>query len=179
MREAVIVEALRTPVGKKAGAYENMRSDELLAVVLRELVERTGIDPAIIGDVICGCVTQTSDDGRIDFPAKVISEDGSSKEGRVMALGPEGVNVKMDDPPAISDEITLSIQLPHYPTPLEVSGTVKYHGSYGEAGFGLGDLSITLWDQSVVVDLIKRLIGDHDAHRLFPKDIESKRDKRL
>jgi acetyl-CoA acyltransferase len=61
MREAVIVEAVRTPVGKRNGALSTMHAADLSAVVLNELVERAGIDPGIIDDVIWGCVSQVGD----------------------------------------------------------------------------------------------------------------------
>jgi acetyl-CoA acyltransferase len=61
MRETVIVEAVRTPVGKRNGGLSTMHAADLSAVVLNELVERTGIDPAIVDDVIWGCVGQVGD----------------------------------------------------------------------------------------------------------------------
>ena len=61
MREAVIVEAVRTPVGKRNGALSTMHAADLSAVVLRELVDRAGIDPQLIDDVIWGCVSQVGD----------------------------------------------------------------------------------------------------------------------
>lgn len=61
MRETVIVEAVRTPVGKRNGALSGMHAADLSAVVLNELVERTGIAPEIIDDVVWGCVSQVGD----------------------------------------------------------------------------------------------------------------------
>jgi acetyl-CoA acyltransferase len=61
MRETVIVEAVRTPVGKRNGGLSGMHAADLSAVVLRELVDRTGIDPAIVDDVVWGCVSQVGD----------------------------------------------------------------------------------------------------------------------
>lgn len=61
MRETVIVEAVRTPVGKRNGALSGMHAADLSAVVLTELIERTGIGPEIIDDVIWGCVSQVGD----------------------------------------------------------------------------------------------------------------------
>lgn len=57
-REAVIVDAVRTPVGRRGGALHRWHPVDLLGHTLRALVERTGIDPAEIGDVITGCVIQ-------------------------------------------------------------------------------------------------------------------------
>lgn len=61
MREAVIVEAVRTPVGKRNGGLSGMHAADLSAVVLNELAERTGIDPKVIDDVVWGCVSQVGD----------------------------------------------------------------------------------------------------------------------
>jgi acetyl-CoA acyltransferase len=57
-REAVIVEAIRTPGGKKGGKLKDWHPVELLAEVLGETIARTRLDPALIDDVICGCVSQ-------------------------------------------------------------------------------------------------------------------------
>src|SRR5699024_4130116 len=61
MREAVIAEAVRTPVGKRNGGLSSMHAADLSAVVLTELVDRTGIHPHIVDDVIWGCVSQVGD----------------------------------------------------------------------------------------------------------------------
>jgi 3-oxoadipyl-CoA thiolase len=64
LREAWIVDAVRTPVGRYAGALATVRPDDLAAVALRAIVERTGIDPAVIEDVILGCANQAGEDNR-------------------------------------------------------------------------------------------------------------------
>jgi acetyl-CoA acyltransferase len=61
VREAVVVEAVRTPVGKRNGGLSGTHPADLSAVVLKALVERTGIDPAIVDDVVWGCVSQVGD----------------------------------------------------------------------------------------------------------------------
>jgi acetyl-CoA C-acetyltransferase len=58
VREAVIVGAVRTPVGKRGGSLSQWHPADLLGHTLRNLVERAGIDPALIDDVIAGCVLQ-------------------------------------------------------------------------------------------------------------------------
>lgn len=63
MAEAVILEAVRTPFGRRKGAYREVRPDELLAHTLQGLVERAGCDAAKIEDVITGCVTQAGEQG--------------------------------------------------------------------------------------------------------------------
>src|SRR5689334_8061496 len=64
IREAVIVEAVRTPVGRYGGALANVRPDDLAALALRAVVDRAGIDPALIEDVILGCANQAGEDNR-------------------------------------------------------------------------------------------------------------------
>ncbi len=61
MREAVIVEALRTPVGRRNGQLKEWHPVDLLAETLKTLVERTGIEPGLIEDVIAGCVSQVGE----------------------------------------------------------------------------------------------------------------------
>lgn len=63
MSEAVIVDAVRTAIGRRGGKLSPVRPDDLLALTLRELVTRAGVDPAQVDDVIAGCVTQTGEQG--------------------------------------------------------------------------------------------------------------------
>jgi acetyl-CoA C-acetyltransferase len=57
-RDIVICEAVRTPVGRRGGGLSTMHSADLLGVALNELIERSGIDPAEVGQLIGGCVSQ-------------------------------------------------------------------------------------------------------------------------
>lgn len=61
MAEAVIVEAVRSPVGKRNGALSGVHPSDLSAQVLNGLVQRAGIDPALVDDVIWGCVMQAGE----------------------------------------------------------------------------------------------------------------------
>lgn len=61
MFEAVILDAVRTPVGRRKGALKNTHPVDLLGHLLTELVARNGIDPALVDDVIIGCVDQIGD----------------------------------------------------------------------------------------------------------------------
>ncbi|MRG86138.1 thiolase family protein [Salinibacillus xinjiangensis] len=80
MREVVIVEAVRTPVGRRNGMLSHMRADDLAALTLKELVRRAGISSSEVEDVIMGCVSQVgeqaADIGRVaaliaGFPIEV------------------------------------------------------------------------------------------------------------
>jgi len=63
MPEAYIVDAVRSPIGRRNGTLSSIRGDELAAQVLNGLVERTGVDPGEIEDVQLGCVTQVGEQG--------------------------------------------------------------------------------------------------------------------
>ena len=64
MRRAVIVDAVRTPIGRHGGALAAVRPDDLAATVIRALVDRNGLDPSSIDDVIFGCTNQAGEDNR-------------------------------------------------------------------------------------------------------------------
>ena len=64
LREAWIVEAVRTPIGRYGGALASVRPDDLAAATLRAVVDRSGIDPSLIEDVILGCSNQAGEDNR-------------------------------------------------------------------------------------------------------------------
>ncbi len=63
MKEVVIVEGVRTAVGRRKGGFSSYRPDELAAIVLEELMKRAGVDKAEVEDVILGCVTQAGEQG--------------------------------------------------------------------------------------------------------------------
>ncbi|MCA1011700.1 thiolase family protein [Halobacillus halophilus] len=63
MREVVVVEAVRTPVGKKNGMLSNVRPDDMAADLLKDLVARTGVSKGSIQDIILGCVSQVEEQG--------------------------------------------------------------------------------------------------------------------
>jgi acetyl-CoA acetyltransferase len=58
LREAWIVEAVRTPVGRYGGALASIRPDDLAAAAIKAVVDRSAIDPGLIEDVILGCANQ-------------------------------------------------------------------------------------------------------------------------
>ncbi len=79
-RDAVVVDYLRTPIGRYGGELATLRPDSMAAHALKSLVERTGIDPAEVDDVILGCANQAGEDNRnvarmalllADFPVEV------------------------------------------------------------------------------------------------------------
>jgi 3-oxoadipyl-CoA thiolase len=64
LREVFVVDAVRTPIGRHRGALAEIRPDDLGALVIAELVKRTGADPAAIDDVQFGCANQAGEDNR-------------------------------------------------------------------------------------------------------------------
>src|SRR2546423_12725958 len=80
MAEAYIVEAVRTPVGKKNGGLKDVHSADLGAHVLKELVARADVDPAAVDDVIFGCTDtigpQARDIARTAWPGAGVPGEG-------------------------------------------------------------------------------------------------------
>ncbi len=64
LREVYIVDAVRTPIGRHGGALAGVRPDDLAALVIKALVERTGVDPHTVEDVVFGCANQAGEDNR-------------------------------------------------------------------------------------------------------------------
>jgi 3-oxoadipyl-CoA thiolase len=80
MREAVVIDAVRTPVGRYGGVLKDVRSDDLAALCIAEITKRNNLDPSKVEDVILGCSNQAGDDNRnvgrmalllAGFPAEV------------------------------------------------------------------------------------------------------------
>ena len=64
MRDVVIVEAVRTPVGRHGGALASVRPDDMAALVIKEVIARADVDPELIEDVYLGCTNQAGEDNR-------------------------------------------------------------------------------------------------------------------
>lgn len=62
--EAVIIDAVRTPIGKYGGVLRDVRPDDLSALVMKALLERTHVEPSLIQDVMWGCANQAGEDNR-------------------------------------------------------------------------------------------------------------------
>jgi 3-oxoadipyl-CoA thiolase len=97
MREVVIVEAVRTPVGRHGGALAAVRPDDLAALVIREVVDRAGIEPYLVEDVYLGCTNQAGEDNRdVARMALLLAGLPSSVAGvtinRLCASGLEAIN---------------------------------------------------------------------------------------
>src|SRR3978361_391923 len=91
-REVVIVEAVRTPVGRghlQKGYYKDLHPSNLLARTYAELIDRSGIDPAEVGDVIAGCVQQWGEQS-INIGRNAWLEAGLPLEVPATTLGRQG-----------------------------------------------------------------------------------------
>ncbi len=98
MEEAVIIDAVRSPIGRHNGVLSGIRPDDLLAEVLRQLVARVGLEPGLIEDVYAGCGNQAGEDNR-DVARMAVLLAGFPKEvsgitiNRNCASGLEAVNL--------------------------------------------------------------------------------------
>lgn len=97
MREAVIVDAVRTPIGKHNGSLQHVRPDDLAAIVIRELLKRNPLDPSLVEDVFFGCANQSGEDNRnVARMAVLLSGMPESVPGvtvnRLCASGLEAMN---------------------------------------------------------------------------------------
>jgi len=97
-KEVVIIDAVRSPIGRHNGGLSSVRPDDLLAEVLKALMERTGVDPALVEDVYAGCGNQAGEDNR-DVARMSLLLAGFPKEvsgvtvNRNCASGLEAVNL--------------------------------------------------------------------------------------
>ena len=64
MPEAYIIDAVRTPIGSLGGTLASIRPDDLAALVLKTIINRTGVDAALVEEVYLGCATQAGEDNR-------------------------------------------------------------------------------------------------------------------
>ncbi len=97
MNEVVVVDAVRTPIGRFLGGLSSMRADDLAAHSLRALLQRTGLDPALVDDVFVGCANQAGEDNRnVARMASLLAGVPQSVPGvtvnRLCASGLEAVN---------------------------------------------------------------------------------------
>jgi 3-oxoadipyl-CoA thiolase len=97
VREAWIIEAVRTPVGRYGGALASVRPDDLAALALRAVVDRAGLDAGLVEDVILGCANQAGEDNRnvarmalllAGFPVEV----GGQTVNRLCGSGLQAIN---------------------------------------------------------------------------------------
>jgi acetyl-CoA C-acetyltransferase len=108
MEEVLIVEAVRSPIGRRKGGLSGLHPAELLGVVQKAAVERSGVDPASIGQIVAGCVSQVGEQSfniaRTAWLAQglpqevaattVDSQCGSSQQATTLAAGLVGAGIE-------------------------------------------------------------------------------------
>lgn len=97
-RRAAVIAALRTPIGRYAGSLATVRPDDLAAHVIRAVIEKSGIDPALVEDVYLGAANQSGEDNRnVARMAALLAGIPESVPGatvnRLCASGLEAVNI--------------------------------------------------------------------------------------
>lgn len=145
MPEAVIVDAVRTPIGALGGVLAGVRPDDLAAWVLKALVERTGIDPALVEEVYLGCANQAGEDNRnvarmaallAGFPVEVAGVTFN----RLCASGLNAVNQAVRAIKAGEGDIYIA-------GGVESMSRAPYSVPKAEAGYPWGNL--TMWDTTL------------------------------
>ena len=145
MSEAVIIDAVRTPIGNLGGALSAVRPDDLGAIVLQALVERTGIDPAILEEVYLGCANQAGEDNRnvarmatllAGFPVEVAAVTFN----RLCASSLNAVNQAVRAIKAGEGDAFIA-------GGLESMSRAPYSVAKAERGFGWGNQ--TMWDTTL------------------------------
>ena len=108
MEEVLIVEAVRSPIGRRKGGLSGLHPAELLGVVQKAAVERSGVDPAAIGQIVAGCVSQVGEQSfniartawlaqglPQEVPATTVdSQCGSSQQATTLAAGLVGAGIE-------------------------------------------------------------------------------------
>ena len=145
MPEAVIIDAIRTPIGALGGALASMRPDDLAALVIREILKRTGIDPAMIEEVYLGCANQAGEDNRnVARMAALLSglpvEVGGVTINRLCASGLNAVNQAARAIRAGEGEVYLA-------GGVESMSRAPYSIPKADKSFAFGNL--TAWDTSL------------------------------
>jgi 3-oxoadipyl-CoA thiolase len=142
MPEAVIIDAVRTPIGSFGGSLAKVRPDDLAALVLTAIVERTGIDSALVEEVYLGCANQAGEDNRnvarmatllADFPIEV----AAVTVNRLCASGLNAVNMAYRAIKVGEGEVFIA-------GGVESMSRGPYSVPKAEAGYPWGNL--TMWD---------------------------------
>ena len=145
MTEAVIVDAIRTPIGALGGELAAVRPDDLAALVLRAMIERNHLDPALVEEVYLGCANQAGEDNRdvarmalllAGFPVEVAGVTFN----RLCASGLTAVNQAARAIKAGEGEIYIA-------GGVESMSRAPYSLPKGEIGYPFGNL--TAWDTAL------------------------------
>jgi 3-oxoadipyl-CoA thiolase len=145
MPEVVIINAIRTPIGALGGILAPVRADDLAALVIKNIVERTGIDPSIIEEIYLGCANQAGEDNRnvarmatllAGFPVEI----PAVTMNRLCASGLAAVNLAARAIRAGEGEVFIA-------GGVESMSRAPYSLPKAETGFTFGNL--TAWDTAL------------------------------
>lgn len=145
MKNAVIVDAIRTPIGALGGCLAPVRPDDLAALTIQALVQKTGIDPVLIEEVYFGCANQAGEDNRniarmAALLANLPVEVAGVTVNRLCASGLTAVNMAARAIRCEEGEIFIA-------GGVESMSRAPYSLPKAESGFGFGNL--TAWDTSL------------------------------
>jgi 3-oxoadipyl-CoA thiolase len=145
MTEAVIVEAIRTPIGALGGVLASVRPDDLAALVIKEVIARTQLDPASVEEVIFGCANQAGEDNRnVARMAALLAglpiEVAGVTVNRLCASGLNAINQAARAIKAGEGEVYIA-------GGVESMSRAPYSIPKAETGFSFGNL--TAWDTAL------------------------------
>ena len=145
MTEAVIVDAIRTPVGALGGVLASVRPDDLAALVIKGIVQRSNLDPALVEEVFFGCANQAGEDNRnVARMAALLAglpvEVGGVTVNRLCASGLNAINQAARAIKAGEGEVYIA-------GGVESMSRAPYSIPKAEAGFSFGNL--TAWDTAL------------------------------
>jgi 3-oxoadipyl-CoA thiolase len=145
MTDAVIVDAIRTPVGALGGALASVRPDDLAALVIKEIVQRNKLDPARVEEVFFGCANQAGEDNRnVARMAALLAglpvEVAGVTVNRLCASGLNAVNQAARAIKAGEGDVYIA-------GGVESMSRAPYSIPKAEAGFSFGNL--TAWDTAL------------------------------
>ena len=145
MTDAVIIDAIRTPIGALGGVLASVRPDDLGALAIKKILERTKIDPALIEEVFFGCANQAGEDNRnVARMAALLSglpvEVGGVTVNRLCASGLNAINMAARAIKAGEGDIYIA-------GGVESMSRAPYSLPKAESGFNFGNL--TAWDTAL------------------------------
>src|SRR5512143_1118051 len=143
--DVVIVDAIRTPIGALGGVLAAVRPDDLAAHVIKCIVERNGLDPALVEEVFFGCANQAGEDNRnVARMAALLAglpvEIGGVTVNRLCASGLNAINQAARAIKAGEGEIYIA-------GGVESMSRAPYSIPKAEAGYSFGNL--TAWDTAL------------------------------
>ncbi len=145
MTNAVIIDAIRTPIGALGGILAPLRPDDMAALIIREIVQRSSLDPALVEEVILGCANQAGEDNRnvarmSALLAGLPVEVAGVTVNRLCASGLSAVNQAARAIKAGEGEVFIT-------GGVEAMSRAPYSIPKAEAGFSFGNL--TAWDTAL------------------------------